>query len=38
MGWLCLFFACRWRWIAGRVWQCDRCKTCSQGRDLDMPG
>lgn len=35
MSWLCNFLDHRWRHITGKVWQCDRCKECSVGRDAD---
>ena len=33
-GWLCNFIGHKDIHIAGNVWQCWRCKTCSMGQDL----
>lgn len=34
LAWLCWFNPCRWTPLEGHLWQCERCKTVSLGRDV----
>jgi hypothetical protein len=34
---ICFFLPCRWQHIAGRLYQCTRCKTISLGAYRERP-